>query len=245
MKRARDRWIVAAALAAVLAASAADLHAQRRAPATATFGLSILAADPVGNMGAIVDNGFGGQMYATYPLEKAGHVRIRGDLGLMVYGHERSRLCFGTPIGCRIEMDLTTTNSIAFGGIGPEIVLSTGRVQPYLNGSVGVSYFSTTSALSGSADYDDFANTTNFDDAVMAWRAGAGLRVQVAGGRKPVWLDMAVERHENGVAEYLTKGDILDNPDGSVTLFPTRSDANLMTLRFGVTIGIPRGRGRR
>ena len=39
---------------------------------------------------------------------------------------------------------------------------------------------------------------------------------------------------------YLTEGDIQDNPDGSITLFPVVSEANLVSYRLGVTIGIPR-----
>ncbi len=34
----------------------------------------------------------------------------------------------------------------------------------------------------------------------------------------------------------------MDNPDGSITLFPKVSEANLVTYRIGVSVGIPRGR---
>ena len=262
MTRGRRGWTVVAATLTVLGGMATEAEGQwrgrdrhrghqdrgraeryepRAAPA---FGLSFLAADPQGEMGLLVDDGFGGQVFGSFPLDRAGHVRIRADLGFLIYGHERQRYCFSVPIGCRIEMDLTTTNSIAFGGVGPELVFATGGVQPYVNGSVGFSYFFTSSALSGDAEYEDHFTTTNYDDVVMAWRAGGGLRVRVSDGRKPVWLDMAVEHHENGTANYLTKGDIQDNPDGSITLFPTRSDANLLAFRFGVSIGIGRGRTR-
>jgi opacity protein-like surface antigen len=143
------------------------------------------------------------------------------------------------PIGCRIEVDVTTTNSVLYGGLGPEVVLATGAVEPYVNASLGFSYFATTSSLSGQSDSEDFASTTNFDDALFAWRAGAGVRVQVHGGRNPVALDLGLERHENGVADFLAKGDIQDNPDGSITVFPNRSEANMVTVRLGVTVGLP------
>lgn len=214
---------------------------ERTERATPTFGLALVGADPVGPMGARVDDGFGGQLWGTFPLDGGGHVRIRGDVGFLVYGHERQRLCFSVPIGCRIEMDLTTTNSIAFGGLGPELVLATGAFQPYVNGSVGFSYFATHSSLSGTGEAEDFANTTNYDDVVLAWRAGGGVRVRVANGRRPVWLDLGLERHQNGVAEYLTEGDIVDHSDGSITLFPTIGEANLVALRVGVSIGLGGG----
>jgi len=205
-------------------------------------GVSFIAADPAGDLGAYFDRGFGAQVHGALPLEPSGRLRIRGDLGFVIYGYERNRICFGAPIGCRIEADLTTTNNIFFGGLGPELVLATGAVQPYLNASWGISYFATTSSLGGSADWGDVAHTTNYDDATFAWRAGGGVRVQVKSGRAPVFLDFGAEWHQNGQADFLTEGDILDHPDGSITMTPHRAEANLTTFRFGVAFGIPHGR---
>jgi hypothetical protein len=226
-----------------LAVWAGGAEAQRRdggnrAPA-GYVGFALLGADPIGELGSHIDAGIGGQLMASLPVEPTGHLRLRGDFGFVIYGHERQRFCYGVPVGCRIEMDLNTTNSILFGGLGPELVFLTGAVEPYMNATFGFSYFATTSSLQGEHDYDDFGSTTNFDDAVFAWRAGGGVRVRVAGGRRPVSLDLGVERHENGVAEFLTEGDIQDNPDGSITLYPRRSQADLTTVRLGVSIGIP------
>jgi hypothetical protein len=204
-----------------------------------------VAANPLGELGTFFDQGYGGQFHGAIPIEASRHLRLRADFGFVVYGYERQRMCFGAPIGCRIQADLTTTNSILFGGLGPELVLSTGAVEPYVNASWGVSYFATRSSLGGSNGGEDFASTTNFDDATLAWRVGGGLRVRVKGGRTPVSLDFGVERHQNGLADFLTKGDIVDNPDGSITVLPNRAEANLATFRFGATVGIPRKLHRR
>ncbi|HSG07748.1 MAG TPA: hypothetical protein VLA36_05310 [Longimicrobiales bacterium] len=229
-----------------LAVLAGGADAQRRSQRPAGYvGLALVAAGPLGELGDYIDAGGGGQFYGMFPLDPDGRVRLRADFGFLVYGHERQRLCFSYPVGCRIQMDLTTTNAVMFGGLGPEVVLGSGPVEPYLNASFGFSYFTTTSSLSGDNDFDEFASTTNFDDAVFAWRAGGGVRIQLSKGRRPVALDLGVERHENGVAEFLTKGDIVDHPDGSITLFPNRSEANLVTFRVGVTLGIPQGRRNR
>lgn len=242
MRWQRRGWWMAGAALLFLGPFADAADAQRRADrATGEWGIAFVVADPRGPMGELVERGFGAQVDGSWPLDPAGHVRLRGDLGLVVYGHERYRSCFAVPVGCRIEMDLTTTNNIFFGGVGPEIVLATGAVRPYLNASAGFHYFATTSSLSGASEWEDWGNTTNFDDAGFAWRAGGGLRVQLSHGRKPVSLDLAVERHDNGIVEYLTEGDIVDHPDGSITLYPTRSEADLLTFRVGVSVGIPRG----
>lgn len=236
----RGRWTGMAA-AALLLGSAAGAEAQRFGTEAGRVDLTFLVAEPQGEMGYLVDAGFGMQMGAAIPVAGSdGHLRLRGDFGFMIYGHERQSFCYGFPVGCRIDMDLTTDNSILFAGLGPELVLFTGRVEPYVTAAAGVSVFLTTSSL-GDDWGEDWATTTNYSDATFAWRAGAGTRIRLAGGRKPVYLDVAVERHQNGVADYLTKGDIEDHPDGSITLYPNRTEANLTTFRVGVSFGIPRG----
>lgn len=229
---------VTVALAGLALAGGAEAQMRERGPA-GYAGIAFIGADPVGELGSYINEGFGGQLWGALPIEPTGRLRLRGDFGFLVYGHERQRLCFGAPVGCRIELDLNTTNSILFGGLGPELVLGTGAVEPYVNASFGFSYFFTTSSLSGESEWEDHFNTTNFDDAVFAWRAGGGVRVRVWDGRAPVSVDLGVERHQNGIADFLTKGDIIDHPDGSITLLPNRSEANMVTFRLGVSVGIP------
>jgi len=53
-----------------------------------------------------------------------------------------------------------------------------------------------------------------------------------------VSLDLGVKYHNNGEAEYLREGDIIDNEDNTITVFPTRSDTDLLTFHIGVSIGI-------
>lgn len=230
---------------AALAVFAGGAGAQERMREPAGYvGINLVGADPVSPLDNYFDNGFGGQLYGAIPIEPTRHLRLRADVGFLVYGNEHNRVCFGAPVGCRVELDMNTTNSIVYGGLGPEIVLATGPVEPYVNASFGFSYFATTTSLKGSNDTEDFASTTNYSDGLFAWRGGAGVRVRVSNGRTPVALDLGVERHQNGEARFLTKGDIIDHPDGSITVLPNQSEANLMTLRMGVTIGIPHRRAR-
>jgi hypothetical protein len=232
-----------ALMALAILAGGADAQDRNDRPA-GYAGFSLVGAGPLGELGDYIDAGGGGQAYGAIPLDRQGRVRLRGDFGFLVYGHERRPVCFPVPVGCRIELDLTTTNTVLYGGLGPEVAFGDGPVEPYVNASLGFTYFATTSSVGGSREYEDFASTTNFDDAVFAWRAGGGVRVRVSHGRAPVSLDLGVERHENGVADFLTKGDIQDNPDGSITLFPNRSEANMVTVRLGVSVAMPHGRRR-
>lgn len=232
MTRGMAGWAVILASAS-LAAAAGGVGAQARVD------IGLIGADPVGELGSYVDAGGGIQFGAAIPLDgRRGHVRLRTDFGFIVYGYESKRVCLGAPVGCRIELDLNTTNGVFFGGVGPEVVLARGSVEPYVNASMGFSYFVTTSALESSWDWEEFATTTNFDDFLWSWRAGAGMRVRVKGGYKPVWVDLGMEHHRNGLADFLTEGDIEDHPDGSITLYPNRAEANMTVFRVGVAIAV-------
>ena len=233
MWRAAKHGIPAVAAWALAVGSA---EAQR--PPAGHVGLSLLAADPVGELGAFFDEGYGAQLEGRMRLDPEGLVFLRGDLGFVVYGYQRRRYCMSIPFGCRIELDLTTTNNIFFGGIGPEVAIPLGALEPYAHASFGFSYFATRSSLSGEDEYDGFGDTTNYSDAVFAWRTGGGLRVRLSNGRRPVSLDFGAEHHVNGVADFLVEGGIVDHPDGSITLLTNRSEANLVTFRLGVSVGI-------
>ncbi len=181
-------------------------------------GITFIAAEPVGELGAFFDQGFGGQLGVGIPVDDYGLLRIVGDVGFLIYGHERQSYCMPLPYGCRIGLDLTTTNNIVFGGLGPELALPLGVVEPYVRATMGFSYWFTNSSLSGWDDDHGFGTTTPLSDVVGAWRAAAGVRLRIVNGSKPVSIDFGVERHENGVADFLTEGDIVDHPDGSISI---------------------------
>ena len=212
----------------------------RRTEPKVWLGLSLIGAEPQGEFSRRVDEAFGGQLDVTVPVALRGALRLRGELGGMIYGHEHREMCFPAPVGCRIDLDLNTDNAIFFAGAGPELAYP-GGVSPYVNGTIGVSYFSTYSSLGGS-DYDGFARTEHFDDAVLAGRAGGGVRVRVSRGRFPVLADIGARYHWNGVARYLVEGDVVDEPDGTLTLFPNETQANLVAFQVGVAVGVGRRR---
>src|SRR5690606_28950707 len=168
----------------------------------------------------------------------SGLLSLRADGGFVVYGDESKRVCFSETVGCRIEVDVNTTNNIAYFNLGPELALPVGPIRPYANASIGFAYFATTSSGEGVGQDDDIASTTNFDDATFAWQAGGGLRIPISHGRTPVAIDLGARYNTNGRVEYLREGDITDNPDGSITINTQRSEAHLVTYHLGVSIGL-------
>ena len=57
-------------------------------------------------------------------------------------------------------------------------------------------------------------------------------------------LDLGVAYQGHGEREYLTKGGIADNVDGSLVFAPKRSTANLFAFRFGVSSSLPWSKSR-
>lgn len=204
---------------------------RRSAEAPYYLDLNLLGASPVGEFGQTVGGGFGGQLGFRVRLGDRSPLLLRVDAGGMIYGHERFGVCVAT---CFVAADVTTTNTVGYLGVGPELA-APGRVSPYVFGTVGFSYFSTQSSLDDNFSGRNVFNTRHYADLVAAGRVGGGMRFGL-GRSGRVLLDLGVEYHRNGEAEYLREGDIVENFDGSLTLFPTQSEANYLTYRLGVSI---------
>jgi hypothetical protein len=208
-------------------------------------GGSFTIAETQGEFSDYVEGGLGGTLHYMHSLDPDGWLALRVDGGFIIYGHERQTLPLSPTLGGRILVDLTTSNSIAWIGVGPQIGVPDGTLRPYANGYAGYSYMATTSSVSDTYDdYDDYDEseftTTNFDDWSFSYGGGVGVYVPIRRGPQPVSIDLGLRYHNNGETEYLREGDIQDNEDGTVTLFPVRSDTDLLTFHIGVSIGITR-----
>jgi hypothetical protein len=220
-------------------AAAQHLEAE---PAPTRWVLSggVLIAQPVGEFADYVGVGAGAGVQALLRLDPLGIASLRADFGFVNYGNERRRVCFSATVGCRVLLDLTTSNNIMLFGFGPHLEAPMPYVRPFAHAGIGLSYFATTSSLRGSGSSEDFASTTNFDDLTFAWLAGGGVNVPVGRGARPVNVQLAARYHANGRVEYVRRGDIEDHADGSITIRPTRSRANLITWQIGVSAPVGR-----
>ncbi len=246
-RTAREGVRSAVAAAAVLVAlGATGSRAAAQQPAWAHVDLGLLVAQPVGEFDRYVDTGWGVGGALRLKPSAASPLSLRVDLGFVNYGRERKPVCFGGGVGCRVELDLTTSNNIFAGSIGPELELPVGPIRPYANAGVGLAYFATESSVEGSTgSQEPFARTTNYDDGSFAWSAGGGVRIPFHTRRTPIALDIGARYLDNGRVSYLTEGAIEDQPDGSLILHPTRSEANLVVYRIGVSIGLVGSQPRR
>lgn len=200
------------------------------------FTAQAMYARPVGEFHDYVKHGGGVNLGVVWPVRTESPLALRADGGFVVYGSETKQVCFSSTVGCRIVLDLTTTNSIAYVNAGPQLMVPRGAVRPYVNGAVGFSYFATTSTVKGRNNGEDVASDTNFDDITLALAAGGGVLISLSRGKTPVLLDLGARFHRNGEVEYLKEGDIEDTPTG-IRYTPTHSEADLVTFQIGVTIG--------
>lgn len=229
--------------AVLILAGAAPAAAQQPVlePPVVEVGVQGVYARTTGEFKDHVDNGGGLNVNIVWPVPAARAFGLRADGGFVIYGTETQRVCFGGGVGCRVELDLNTTNSIAYFNAGPQLMVPSGAIRPYVNAGIGFSYFATNSSVEGSdGDDEPFATTNNHDDITLAWSAGGGVLIRVSSGKTPVSIDLSGRYNGNGEVEYVTKGGITDNPDGSINVNTTRSEANLINFQIGVSIGIRR-----
>ena len=204
-------------------------------------GLSFDIGQPNGSFNRYVDEALGIGAHGLYRVGRSGALAVRLDGGFLNYGRETTRVALSSTVGGRIMVDLTTTNNIAWLGVGPQLMAPSGVVRPYANGIAGLSYFATTSSVQGThADDVPFARTTNYDDTQFSWGGGAGVLVPVnTGARTQVFLDFGARYHDNGRnVRYLREGGIHDVPNGDVRLDVIHSRADLITYHLGVSIGV-------
>ena len=169
--------------------------------------------------------GFGA--YGTLPIALRGGLALRADLSVLFHGFDS----WSGPPAFDTESYITSLRA------GPQVALRLGRVQLYGFWAGGFSYFAT------DANPDDacecaFTQTLHDD---LTWVSEVGGGVRVALGRWPSGpaLDLGVRAMRNGLASYVTGGGVTQNSDGSFTVRPIRSEANLLLIQLGVSASVP------
>ena len=169
--------------------------------------------------------GFG--LYGAVPIALRGGVALRADFSVLFHGFDSWS---GPPV-------FNTESYITSLRAGPQLALPLGPVQFYGFWAGGFSYFAT------DANPDDacecaFTQTLHDD---LTWVSEVGGGVRVALGRWPSRpaLDLGVRAMRNGLASYVTGGGVTQNSDGTFTVRPIRSEANLLLIQLGVSASLP------
>ncbi len=208
-------------------------------PSRFTIGGGFVVSQPKGEFAENIGNGFGIDAYGLFRLDPAGVLSLRADLGGSQYGSET--LPAGYIYGGRVGVEVETTNSILWAAIGPQLTIPVGRVRPYASAAIGVMNFQTTSSVRGTGNYqgDTFASTENQSDNTHSWIFGGGVYFPFTGRLSMMAIDLGAKYFTGGNATYLREGAIRDNPDGTVSIFPSHSKTDQVTWHLGVSYTIP------
>jgi hypothetical protein len=228
-----------AATVSVAGAQATDDTIELQRPVRGAAGGNLYYAKPVGEFSDYINRGWGGSAHAMLLVGESGALGLRIDASYMNYGRETVRDVCALPGVCRVVVDVTTTNNIAFFGAGPQLMVPNGPVRPYVAGQVGWTFIWTNSSIEDADDEDESVlDTQNVSDNTFSYGGLGGILIPISSGRNPVSLDLGVRYLRNGNVRYLRKGDIVDNPTGPPTLNIQRSRADLLTYFVGVSVGL-------
>jgi hypothetical protein len=236
---------LAALLALVTLVGAAPAGAQYgfgTPPARAILGGGALVAQPVGEFKNYVNNGFGAGGHLLLRVDPQGFLALRADVGYLIYGHETKRVSLAN--AGRVQFDVTTSNNILTYSFGPQLMVPTGPIRPYVNVMAGGAYFFTESSVGGSDNSNDFASTRNFGDNVPSYGYGGGVFMPFAVRNALVGLDVGARFIRNGHTRYLREGGITDLPGGGYTVSPIESETSLVVYHIGISAGLRSGRRR-
>ena len=202
------------------------------------FGYLNLAV-PVGDFGQHVELGGGAGFGGVLFLGESRLAGLRAEGGFVIYGTATDTRRFSKTVP-EVKVEVQTNNSIFTGGLGPQVYMGTGPIRPYIYGTVGFAYFATSTSVRGEHDDEEIASSTNFDDFQLSLTGGGGISVEVSGGQNPISLDLSASYQHNGLTKYGIGGDenIIRTWTDDVLYDPILSDANLMTYRVGMSVGL-------
>lgn len=202
-------------------------------------------ARPVGEFRTNVERAWGFGVSARYGLPQLAPFGIRMDGAFFNYGNERKEVMLSPTVN-RVTVDMNTANNIALVTAGPELAVRTGLIRPYVYGFAGFSYLFTESTVGDDGGGDGgFASTTNFDDGGWATGWGGGLRIPFNTRRADVALDLGARLTRNGTRTYLKRGDIIDQPDGTLQFTERRTSVEFIQYQLGVSFAPGSSRRRR
>jgi len=198
---------------------------------------------PLGEFGAHVATATGIGASGLVHLDPRGFLAVRLDGYYLIYGIETHRMS-PTAVASLLDMPrpdqhqrVLMMHSMYSMLAGPQFGFRSGDVQAYVHGGAGLTRFVTTSSTAiddpWSETGEETVSSTNFDHITLAWTGGAGLDIRIF---RKASLALNVQYLANGYTRYLERGSIEVRPDGSVSLDPVESSANLVVFQIGLSL---------
>ena len=225
------------ALALLLAPSAT--HAQGRY----TVGVAGAYAQPLGEFGKNVRQGFGLDGFGTLGVDSRGIFSLRADLGYVQYSSKTEPFFLSTGQGF-FELESQTKSGVLTLGVGPQLMAPVGPIRPYAAATIGFARYATETSINIPARNSNTGSTETLDkqtvssDWVLSLAGAGGFAFQLSFLGRGVLGDLGVRYHRNGQARYVSPEGVQYNGTGTATVAATESEADFLVYRIGIVIPI-------
>lgn len=208
-------------------------------PSRFTLGGDAVMLQPKGDFANNIGRGWGLNGTGLFRIDPYGYVQLRLDGGIAQYGNETKQIPLN-PITGRVSFKVETSNTIGWAGFGGQLQIPDGPFRPYVNGSVAYTNFSTESSLKGTDNTLGDFSTQNQHDGSHAWIYGAGVNIPFGRKFTSGMLNVGARYYKGAEASYLKEGDIVDNPDGTISFTPRHSKTDFILWQLGASFTLPR-----
>ena len=221
MTMARKRWYLSATMLVMATLPrtlpAQTLPAQERAYPRWYLGVAGEYGHATGDAESYIRDGGGLSMFGAWRAGRTSPFALRMNGNVLIYGNKTDTY----EVLPGINVDVTTTNTLAGFGVGPEYIAGGRHLEAFVFATVGGTYIATTTALSGG----NSDATTQLDDFALSGEAGGGLLVHLNPG-------VAIEAG----ARYRYTGEITYLPRGGMQLIGGQWAPNAVTSEVGLVL---------
>jgi hypothetical protein len=227
---------------AVLATPATEALGQEETPMRVQDRIlvngALIGGLPTGEFSESVDFGYGLSGGLVVNLDEQRMLGFRLDASVLTYGRTTRDILVSDPLLGLLDLEVVTENNVATVGAGLQFTAPSKVVRPYLVATAGFAYFWTETSLAGTVDTTDVNSTTNLSDFVFSATVGGGLLIKVNQGPSPVFLTLSAYYQWNGTVTYMSEDSISETFNGTPTITVFESEANLVVLAVGVSVGV-------
>jgi hypothetical protein len=185
--------------------------------------IDAFAGRPAGEFRQTLGDGYGMGFRSLRRLNRDGWLALRIEGGFLLQDMRSD------PVPSARDLRLSTSNTMLFAGVGPQVGLPRGPVQPYAHAFAGVNYLVTEAAFNGPGG----EILITHEDNAWALGGGAGLYVPVRRGRSPVSLDLGATWRLGGKAT-LMKQTLVPGTDGMPAHQPITGRTDLLMVHLGL-----------
>jgi hypothetical protein len=209
-----------------------------------TVGGAGVYAQPLGEFGRNVRQGWGLDGHGTFGVDARGIFGLRGEIGYLQYASKTEPFLISAGRGL-LELESETKSGVLMLGVGPQISAPAGSaVRPYVAGTVGFARFATETAIniparnSSTGSKETLDQQTVSSDFILSLAATGGVAFELGFLGRGVMGDVGVRWHRNGQATYVSSAGVVYNGTARPTVTATQSEADFIVYRVGLLVPI-------